>query len=172
VTPLNFVCKCRRPLVRRTHDASIEHESLQRKFLRCGRTQIIRGMTKMPMKYGFLQRRVDPFVDLSRRDDRFSRALSQPRWRSNGRIHHAKKFLRKTPLRGLSTATSRQKTRESVSTDSLQRPTQRPCSPPRSHFASVTRASFWIARVSTPLRTGRGDGTCGGLKFALADLLL
>jgi hypothetical protein len=98
VTPLNFVCKCRAPPLRRRRDLIAERRSRGKDLsaLDFGRL-FVRG-AEAPMSYGFLRPPIFRFCRDRAHVARLLRAFSRLQRRRYGGIHHAKKILRRTAL--------------------------------------------------------------------------
>src|SRR5262249_8371171 len=131
VTPLNFVCKCRAPLSERFASRSRAKRRREKLPHRPRFTTKIGDDAEVPMECAFLRRILLQCCCENARPDPRSRAPSQAQRRRCGRIHHAKKILRRMASASLSTASARCKTRESAPIDSLGAASEARIQPPR-----------------------------------------
>ena len=161
MTLLNFVCKCRAPLpaARAPRAQTKRAKENFRSGAACARKN--RDCEEVPIKYGFLLHRAARRFIAHARKARRSHAVSHVRQRARRRIHHAKKNLRRTAPQARLTAPARQKTRESVATDSHRKRAPRPY---EVSFGVGTLAFFTAARRRAAsmrrLRRVRRGGTC------------
>jgi hypothetical protein len=171
VTPLNFVCKCRAPPLRRRRGSIAVRRSRGKDFsARDFGRLFVRG-AEAPMSYGFPRQPIFRFRRDCAHVARLLRVFSRPQCRRYDGIHHAKKILRRTALSGRWRPQRGEKRANRCPTDSRARRRWRPLGRARRPRREDSGVRFARARRLRRERKGAAEPLRSDAELGLEEIV-